>query len=175
MIHECSLFKSCPLAYGCCSVVVGINIISILFLCGWQSYYAWQYDIISAPIMWRLDCPRLVECGSWHNALAPAPTRDLAQLYLVWSEPVWPQSQSGTTSPTQLAGCFVSPVWWGCRVELETKVVRRFPKISPTRAFSWLKVPNSAFTFKTLLRHYTGLNPSRCKIGILCTNTIIID
>ena len=24
----------------------------------------------------------------------------------------------------------------------------------PTRAFSWLKVPTSAFTFKTLLRHY---------------------
>ena len=23
-----------------------------------------------------------------------------------------------------------------------------------TRAFSWLKVPTSAFTFKTLLRHY---------------------
>ena len=25
---------------------------------------------------------------------------------------------------------------------------------APTRAFSWWKVPNSAFTFKTLLRHY---------------------
>ena len=25
---------------------------------------------------------------------------------------------------------------------------------APTRAFSWLKVPTSAFTFKTLLRHY---------------------
>ena len=24
---------------------------------------------------------------------------------------------------------------------------------APTRAFSWLKVPTSAFTFKTLLRH----------------------
>ena len=24
----------------------------------------------------------------------------------------------------------------------------------PTRAFSWLKAPTSAFTFKTLLRHY---------------------
>ena len=25
---------------------------------------------------------------------------------------------------------------------------------APTRAFSWFKVPTSAFTFKTLLRHY---------------------
>ena len=26
--------------------------------------------------------------------------------------------------------------------------------MAPTRAFSWLKAPTSAFTFKTLLRHY---------------------
>ena len=45
--------------------------------------------------------------------------------------------------------------------ELQTKVKLMFAKISrtitekaPTRAFSWLKVPTSAFTFKTLLRHY---------------------
>ena len=25
---------------------------------------------------------------------------------------------------------------------------------APTRAFSWFKAPTSAFTFKTLLRHY---------------------
>ena len=25
---------------------------------------------------------------------------------------------------------------------------------APTRAFSWLKVPTRAFTFKTLVRHY---------------------
>ena len=27
---------------------------------------------------------------------------------------------------------------------------------APTRAFSWLKAPSSAFTFKTLLRHYAN-------------------
>ena len=27
-------------------------------------------------------------------------------------------------------------------------------EMASTRAFSWLKVPTSAFTFKTLLRHY---------------------
>ena len=34
--------------------------------------------------------------------------------------------------------------------------IRRFviTEKAPTRAFSWLKAPTSAFTFKTLLRHY---------------------
>ena len=34
--------------------------------------------------------------------------------------------------------------------------IRRFVSTekAPTRAFSWLKAPTSAFTFKTLLRHY---------------------
>ena len=42
---------------------------------------------------------------------------------------------------------------------------------APTRVFSWLKAPTSAFTFKTLLRHYakraTGVDPtvSRHEIG----------
>ena len=40
---------------------------------------------------------------------------------------------------------------------------------APTRAFSWLKEPTRAFTFKTLLRHYvdTGVDPtvSRREIG----------
>ena len=42
------------------------------------------------------------------------------------------------------------------RVELQMNLREVFTiteKI-PTRAFSWLKVPTSAFTFKTLLRHY---------------------
>ena len=32
--------------------------------------------------------------------------------------------------------------------------VFRVMEKAPTRAFSWLKVPTIAFTFKTLLRHY---------------------
>ena len=45
----------------------------------------------------------------------------------------------------------VSVVWGpDCGLVLETKVIQMFPKISPTRAFSWLKAPTSAFTFKTL-------------------------
>ena len=40
-------------------------------------------------------------------------------------------------------------------------------KKDPTRAFSWLKAPSSAFTFKTLLRHYANraLTPSLMKIA----------
>ena len=36
------------------------------------------------------------------------------------------------------------------------KSIRRFviTEKAPTRAFSWLKVATTAFTFKTLLRHY---------------------
>ena len=34
------------------------------------------------------------------------------------------------------------------------KVREDFIERAPTRAFSWLKAPTSAFTFKTLLRHY---------------------
>ena len=46
------------------------------------------------------------------------------------------------------------------QVELQTKVKRRLAKFSQsrrrplTRAFTWLKAPTSAITFKTLLRHY---------------------
>ena len=39
---------------------------------------------------------------------------------------------------------------------------------APTRAFSWLKVPTSAFTFKTLLRHYAkqAVTPQSLKVKL---------
>ena len=41
-------------------------------------------------------------------------------------------------------------------LELQTEVREDFTitEKAPNRAFSWLKAPTSAFTFKTLLRHY---------------------
>ena len=39
-----------------------------------------------------------------------------------------------------------------CKLLSVTSAVKL--SIGPTRAFSWLKTPTSAFTFKTLLRHY---------------------
>ena len=45
-------------------------------------------------------------------------------------------------------------------LELETKVhpIRRFviTEKAPTRAFYWLKEATTAFTFRTLLRHYAN-------------------
>ena len=40
--------------------------------------------------------------------------------------------------------------------EVHPKVLKDFTitEKAPTRAFSWFKAPTSAFTFKTLLRHY---------------------
>ena len=49
---------------------------------------------------------------------------------------------------------------------------------APTRAFSWLKAPTSAFTFKTLLRHYAkrALTPQslNMKLGPQFRNAIIM-
>ena len=41
-------------------------------------------------------------------------------------------------------------------LELETRYIRRsvIMEKALTRAFSWLKAATTAFTFKTLLRHY---------------------
>ena len=43
-----------------------------------------------------------------------------------------------------------------CRVVLQKRSIRRFviTEKAPSRAFSWLKAATTAFTFKTLLRHY---------------------
>ena len=43
-------------------------------------------------------------------------------------------------------------------VEIQTKAIRRFviTEKAPSRAFSWLKTATTAFTFKTLLRHYAN-------------------
>ena len=47
-------------------------------------------------------------------------------------------------------------IWAGWSQELQTKVCEDFTitEKAPTRAFSQLKVPTSAFTFKTLSKHY---------------------
>merc|ERR1711986_46394 len=46
-----------------------------------------------------------------------------------------------------------------CFKKLHPNCIRRFviTEKAPTRAFSWLKAATTAFTFKTLLRHYAKL------------------
>ena len=41
-----------------------------------------------------------------------------------------------------------------CSAPSVTQPVFTITEKAPTRAFSWLKAPTSALTFKTLLRHY---------------------
>ena len=59
-------------------------------------------------------------------------------------------------------------------IELHTKVREYFTIFYnfTIRAFSWLKVPSSAFPIKTLFRHYAITRQlktvSRREIGILC-------
>ena len=63
---------------------------------------------------------------------------------------------------------------YGYFVEIQTKAIRRFviTEKAPTRAFSWLKAATTAFTFKTLLRHYAklALTPRslNVKLGLQC-------
>ena len=49
-----------------------------------------------------------------------------------------------------------------CSKKFHPKQIQKFviTEKAPTRAFSWLKAATTAFTFKTLLRHY-----AKCEIG----------
>ena len=64
--------------------------------------------------------------------------------------PVWSAGPAGSGE-----GGRAAPSGW-LAVKLQTKVREDFTimKKAPTMAFSWLKVPTSAFTFKTLSRQY---------------------
>ena len=52
----------------------------------------------------------------------------------------------------------------------QTNAIQRFviTEKAPTRAFSWLKAATTAFTFKTLLRHYAkrALTPRSLKVKL---------
>ena len=41
-------------------------------------------------------------------------------------------------------------------IVLQKRFIRRFVITEKARAFSWLKAATTAFTFKTLLRHYAN-------------------
>ena len=44
--------------------------------------------------------------------------------------------------------------------------IRRFTEKTPTRAFSWFKAATTAFTFKTLLRHYAKRALTPCSLNV---------
>ena len=70
---------------------------------------------------------------------------------------------------TSGADCSWGAAIIGCRIRLPLVLcsapqsVFTITEKAPTRAFSWLKAPTSAFTFKTLLRHYAkqALTPGK--------------
>ena len=67
---------------------------------------------------------------------------------------------------------------WLLDIELQTKVpkVRKHFTIiekAPTRAFSWLKVPTIAFTFKTLLRHFAKQALTHGKSSVLNVKAVV--
>ena len=68
-----------------------------------------------------------------------------------WAEKLWaptintPPDTLTPLHPTKLVLCSAPSV---------PQPVFTIAEKAPTRAFSWLKAPTSAFTFKTLLRHY---------------------
>ena len=59
-----------------------------------------------------------------------------------------------------------SILWMGDRASNNPSVFT-ITEMAPTRAFFWLKAPTSAFTLKTLLRHYAkqALTPRSLKLG----------
>ena len=73
---------------------------------------------------------------------------------------VWPgikyQQSAGAPQWTLWTLRHQGPINYAFTLELEANLRENFTiteKASP-RAFSWLKVPTSAFTLKTILRHY---------------------
>ena len=68
-----------------------------------------------------------------------------------------PRQRGGETADAEDDGYTVMQ----CPVELQTKVREGFTitEKASTRAFSWLKAPTCAFTFRTLLRHYAKQAP----------------
>ena len=67
----------------------------------------------------------------------------------------------------------------GVCTKLHPNFIRRFviTENAPTRAFSWLKAATTAFTFKTLLRHYAkrALTPRSLNLKLGPRQIIIRD
>ena len=63
---------------------------------------------------------------------------------------------------------------WSLATSASKRSIRRFKitEKAPTRAFSWLKAATTAFTFKTLVRHYDKqtltLRSLNVKLGPRC-------
>ena len=73
----------------------------------------------------------------------------------------WPQSSARHTAITRL---LAADIVASAVNDLIGEVVQcTITEKAPIRAFPWLKAPTSAFTFKTLLRHYAKQTQKQCR------------
>ena len=88
-------------------------------------------------ILWAegRPCPALLFIGVMETHNGNTSGQRSAQL--IFSSPAQPRLQSSAADDPSVS-----------------QSVFTITEKAPTRAFSWLKAPMSAFTFKTLLRHY---------------------
>ena len=108
-----------------------------LWMCNWIRLMQLTDDyLLSVASHWR--CCSVAVVAAWKSCRIV--------------EAVMARVASGHLSP--------GPSMVQCPVEIQTKAIWRFvitAEKAPTRAFSWLKAATTAFTFKTLLRHYAKL------------------
>ena len=106
-----------------------------------------EVDIILMSLQLDPELPPPAQC--WLLSLLTSPELDTVDTALS----SWPRS-----TPRKEHRSFLV-------VELQTKVREDFTitEKAPTRAFSWFKAPTSAFTFKTVLRHFANWAPKHCK------------
>ena len=128
-----------------------------------------KYSLYTSP-------PRDAAQANWHF-LYPLSFVGTWIVYLRWMEQrtSWRNVGSPSLFPTLY---LPSPTTCAdCRLELQKKVREhfKFTQKATTRAFSWLKVPTSAFTFKTLLRLCCiGIDPTvivQLRRLIVCSTT----
>ena len=87
----------------------------------------------------------------------------------------------GTLQPRHCGFCKPGPCITFNTIVLLRTIDQRcctFTEKASTRAFSWLKAPTTAFTLKTLLKHYAERmltqRSSRCEIGMLAKGVFIL-
>ena len=80
---------------------------------------------------------------------------DTPEAKLGWMFDAYDADGGGTVDAEEITSIVVG-LFRSVSISASISSIRRFVIMekAPTRAFSWLKAPTSAFTLKTLLRHY---------------------
>ena len=141
----------------------------VTFRSHWYNILGPMYDQVLLTVLHEQE-RRLSECWILWLLLVPRVTRSDCQPSQVSGPPTsFKTSPRADYCPTTRA---VNGPVNGVHSSAPKSSIRRFviTEKAPTRAFSWLNAATTAFTFKTLLRHYakqTLTHGSRRKIGML--------